>query len=82
MQIIMSICLFSEHYAIFEIVPHHEPGSTARLSSPTITKPSLGTFFCFSFEYAVSVWCCIDVLCSFHCADDKYKSSVLILEKS
>lgn len=55
MQMIMSYSLFSVHYAIFEIVPHHMPGSTARLSSPTLTKSSRGTLFCFSFAYIVSV---------------------------
>lgn len=83
MQIIVSICLFSVHYALFDIVPHHEPGSTARLSSPTIRKSSLTTSFCFSFTYAVSVCCCVDVLAAFTVQMISTNShAILILEKN
>lgn len=42
------------HYAIFETGPHHAPGATARLTSPTMGKNEFSTTLCFTFTYAVS----------------------------
>ncbi|KAK8385441.1 hypothetical protein O3P69_016333 [Scylla paramamosain] len=33
--------LSKEHYAIFEIVPHHQPGASARMISPTVTRSGI-----------------------------------------
>ncbi|KAG0730111.1 MAM and LDL-receptor class A domain-containing protein 1 [Chionoecetes opilio] len=43
------------HYVMFDIVPHHRPGDSARLVSPTLTRTYMTTSICFNFNFAA---CC------------------------